>query len=103
MGPDKKQPRVLRQQVAKPLSIIFERLWQSGELPSDWKKGNIAPIFQKGKKEDPGKYWPVSLTSVAGKIMEEILLEDMSKQMEDWEVRETANMASPRTNCAWVI
>jgi len=42
--------------VAKSLSMIFERSWQSGEVPGDWKKGNIAAIFRKGRKEDPGNY-----------------------------------------------
>ncbi|KFV46923.1 hypothetical protein N341_11601, partial [Tyto alba] len=68
--------------VAKPLSTILEKSWQSGEVPADWKRGNITSIFKRGNKEDPGNYRPVSLTSVPGKIMEWILLENMLEHME---------------------
>ncbi|TRZ09732.1 hypothetical protein HGM15179_017378 [Zosterops borbonicus] len=55
-------------------------LWRSGEVPEDWKKANVTPVFKKGKTEDTGNY---SLTSISGKVMEQLILEANSKHMED--------------------
>jgi len=91
MRPDELQPRVLRELadvIVKPPFIIFERLWQVGEVPEDWKRANVAPVFSKGKKEDQGYYRTVSLTSVPGKVMDELILEIFcvyEGQEGDWE------------------
>lgn len=64
-------PRVLSELadvVTKPLLMVFEKLWQLGEVPGDQKKGNITPIYKKAKKDDPRNYQPVSLTFVHDEV-----------------------------------
>jgi len=49
-GPNKMHPRVLREladKVVRPLSILFERSWRSGEGPTDCRRDNITPSFKK--------------------------------------------------------
>lgn len=48
MRHDKMHPGVLRESddaTTKPLSMIFEKCCQSGEVPRDCKKANTTPIF----------------------------------------------------------
>ncbi|KAK4827457.1 hypothetical protein QYF61_018178 [Mycteria americana] len=74
---DRIYPRVLRELaevLAKPLSIIYQQSWLTGEVPVDWRLANVTPIYKKGRKEDLGNYRPVSLTSVSGNVMEQIIL-----------------------------
>ena len=73
MGMEGIHPRVLRElaeELANPLSIIYEQSYLTGEVPDGWRIASVTPICKKGRKEYPGNYRPVSLTSVLGKIME---------------------------------
>jgi len=86
MGPNGIHPRVLKELanfIVKPLSIIFQRSWKSGEVSVNWKLANVVPVFKKGKKEDPGNYRPVSLTSVPGKFIKKIILRVIEKHLGD--------------------
>ncbi|PKU33292.1 rna-directed dna polymerase from mobile element hypothetical protein [Limosa lapponica baueri] len=58
MGPDGIHPRVLKELVdvtAGPLSIIYQRSWESGEVLADWKLANVIPIYKKGNEGRPRK------------------------------------------------
>jgi len=86
MGVNGMHPRVLRELadvVAQSLSIIFHRSWTTGEVPEDWRKAIVTLVFKKGKKEDPGNYRLLSLTSIPEKVMEQLILDAISKQMEE--------------------
>ncbi|TRZ20587.1 hypothetical protein HGM15179_006554 [Zosterops borbonicus] len=37
-------------------------LWRRPQVPEEWRKINVTPIFKKSKKEDPENYRPVNLT-----------------------------------------
>ncbi|KAJ7414616.1 RNA-directed DNA polymerase from mobile element jockey-like protein [Willisornis vidua] len=86
MEPDGIHSRVMRElaeELAKPLSIIYQQSWLPGELPDNWKRANVTPIHKKGCKEDLGSYRPVSLTLVPGKVMEQIILSAITQHIQD--------------------
>ena len=83
-GPDGIHPRVLNELadcINIPLSTIFNTSLTTGKLPKEWKQANISPIHKKGSKTLPQNYRPVSITSVVGKIMEEIIRDTITVHM----------------------
>ena len=75
-GPDSMYPRILKEACAElcvPLGKIFQRSLTEGEVPPDWRMANITCIHKKGSKSSPSNYRPVSLTSIACKVLESII------------------------------
>ncbi|TRZ21714.1 hypothetical protein HGM15179_005383 [Zosterops borbonicus] len=73
--------------VAKSLSMILEKSWKSSEVPGNWSRGNTVLVFKMG---EPGNYCPVSLASLPGKIMEQILLEAKAHGGRGGDLRQSA-------------
>jgi len=86
LGPDGICPRVLRElaeELAKPLSIIYQQSWLTGEVPNDCMLAKVIHICKKGWTENPGNYRPVILTSVPGKNMERFILSALTRHVKD--------------------
>lgn len=83
-GPDHLHPRIIKEvmeEILEPFQILFDFSFAMRQLPQDWVIADITPIFKKGNKSEPGNYRPVSLTSVACKIMETLIREEIMSHM----------------------
>ncbi|KAJ7425386.1 hypothetical protein WISP_23652 [Willisornis vidua] len=73
----------LVERLTKPFSVIYQESWLTGEVLDAWKLARVVVIHHKGQKEDIGNYRPVSLTSVPGKVMEQIILSASTWHVQD--------------------
>jgi len=79
-GPDQISPRLLKtlsKEIAPFLTKIFRSSLDTGMVPSDWRSASVAPIFKKGAKCKPSNYRPISLTCIASKLMEHIIVSNL--------------------------
>ena len=75
-GPDSLYPKILKEACAElcvTLGKLFQRSLTEGEVTPVWRVANITCIHKKGSKSLPSNYRPVSLTSVACKVLESII------------------------------
>jgi len=52
------------QQLCVPLSILFNKSFNSSALPNSWKEAIVTRIFKKGDCTVASNYRPISLTSI---------------------------------------
>jgi hypothetical protein len=66
--------------LAIPLSVVFQQKANQHTVPDAWQHANVLPLYKgKGEKDQHSLYRPISLTDVAGKILERI----NAKQLQD--------------------
>lgn len=52
-------------------------------MPKDWRKAKVTCIFKKHKEEDLGNYRLVSLTSILGNVMEQLILQIICRHIKE--------------------
>ena len=59
--------------IAPALTKIFQISVNRGTIPDEWRSALIVPVFKKGDRHQASNYRPVSLTSIACKLLEHIV------------------------------
>lgn len=85
MGPEGMHLKVRERakELVKPLSIIYKQSWLTRELPGDWKLGDVISAYKKGWKDDPSNYRSVIITSLMGKVTEQMILSVITCHVQD--------------------
>ena len=60
--------------LASPFTKFFEKIYQTKELPDQWKISRTLPLFKKGDKKNIKSYRPISNLCSASKIFEKLML-----------------------------
>ncbi|XP_070173493.1 uncharacterized protein [Littorina saxatilis] len=68
-------------EAAHPVAELFRRSLAAEQVPGDWKRATVTPIFKKGSRLTPGNYRPVSLTCILCKVMEGLVRERVMKHL----------------------
>ena len=95
-GPDRVSNQAIKMaasEIAPVLSFIFQKSIDTGELPDDWRRANISPIYKKGATTDPANYRPISLTSVCCKLLEHIIDSQLMKHLDKHDILSDAQHA----------
>ena len=66
---------------------LFNLILRSGAIPEQWSIAKIKPIYKnKGDRNDPDNYRPISLISCLGKLFTSLLSDRLSAFLEDNEI-----------------
>lgn len=73
----------LSEESLKVILEFYNRVWEEGTLPKNWKEAVIIPIRKPGKDPSiPLNYRPIALTAHLGKVMEKMITERLMYHME---------------------
>ena len=85
-GPDEISPKILKElhhEIAPILTLIFNLSLETGVVPLDWRRADVVPVYKKGSKSKACNYRPISLTCIASKLLEHILVSNIMSHFDD--------------------
>ena len=84
-GVDKLSQRLLLHfpdEILVPVCMLFEKSLRVGQVPEDWRRANVVPIYKAGDRGKAKNYRPVSLTCQLCKIFEKLVRDELVEHLE---------------------
>ena len=72
-----------------PLTFLYNSFMSIGKIPTNWKKAIVTPIFKNGLPSVAKNYRPISCTSNFCKLMERVIVREVSESLSN------ANLLNP--------
>ena len=85
-GPDQIPPEALKADIPTMVELLhslFEKVWEEGKIPQDWKDGHLIKLPKKGDLSNCGNYRGITLLSIPGKVFCRILFERMKYSVDE--------------------
>ena len=82
-GLDEISPKILKElhhEIAPILTLIFNLSLKTGVVTIYWRTADVVPEYKKGSKSKASNYRPISLTCIASKLLEHILVSNIMSQ-----------------------
>ncbi|VDP84033.1 unnamed protein product [Schistosoma mattheei] len=84
-GPDNIPAEALKSDIevtTNMLHILFKKIWEEEQMPTDWKEGYLIKIAKKRDLSKCENYRGITLLSVPGKVSNRVLLNQMKDSVD---------------------
>jgi len=99
------QPELLKYGVrvlAEPLHEVLMQIWDTEDIPTDWKKRYILKLIKKGRVSDCNNWRGITLQSAGSEVLCQVLLNHIQTKVEAI-FRDEQHGFRPSRSCADII
>ncbi|XP_065582836.1 uncharacterized protein LOC136041953 [Artemia franciscana] len=102
---DRTHPELLKYGVGvlpEPLHEVLMQIWDTEDIPTDWKKGYILKLIKKGRVADYDNWRGITLQSAGSEVLSQVLWKHIKTKVEAI-FKDEQHGFQPSRSCAYII